>query len=138
MPSIGMGRESSSLDNPRQSHDELKKKVKSIIDTYDSEEELNPIESLYRGAYAGGYAKLKLAQLAKRQGNDALAKKMLIDLEREYRGVDYGPLAKELSESIPLPPKAKYTVGVILPLSGVHQPFGDKSAARDSIGYQRI
>jgi ABC-type branched-subunit amino acid transport system substrate-binding protein len=69
---------------------------------------------------------LKLAQLAKRQGNDALAKKMLIDLEREYRGVDYGPLTKELSESIPLPPKAKYTVGVILPLSGVHQPFGDK------------
>jgi len=111
---------------PGQSHDELKKKVRSIIDSYDSEEELNPIESLYRGAYAGGYAKLKLAQLAKRQGNDALAKKMLIDLEREYRGVDYGPLTKELSESIPLPPKAKYTVGVILPLSGVHQPFGDK------------
>jgi len=111
---------------PGQSHDELKEKVRSIIDTYDSEEELNPIESLYRGAYAGGYAKLKLAQLAKRQGNDALAKKMLIDLEREYRGVDYGPLTKELLESIPLPPKAKYTVGVILPLSGVHQPFGDK------------
>ena len=111
---------------PGQSHDELKKKVKSIIDSYDSEEELKSIESLYRGAYAGGYTKLKLAQLAKRQGNDALAKKMLIDLEREYRGVDYGSLAKELSESIPLPPKAKYTVGVILPLSGVHQPFGDK------------
>jgi ABC-type branched-subunit amino acid transport system substrate-binding protein len=109
-----------------QSHDELKKRVKSIIDTYDSEEEFNSIESLYRGAYAGGYAKLKLAQLAKRQGNDALAKKLLIDLEREYRGTDFGSLAKELSESIPLPPKAKYTVGVILPLSGVHQPFGDK------------
>jgi ABC-type branched-subunit amino acid transport system substrate-binding protein len=40
--------------------------------------------------------------------------------------VDYGPLSKELLESIPLPPKAKYTVGVILPLSGIHQPFGDK------------
>jgi ABC-type branched-subunit amino acid transport system substrate-binding protein len=67
-----------------------------------------------------------LAQLAKKQGNDALAKKMLIDLEREYRGVDYGSSAKEFSETIPPPPKAKYTVGVILPLSGVHQPFGEK------------
>jgi len=111
---------------PGQSHDELKKKVKDIIDSYNSEEELNSIESLYRGAYAGGYAKLKLAQLAKRQGNDALAKKMLIDLEREYRGVDYGSSAKELSETIPPSPKAKYTVGVILPLSGVNQPFGEK------------
>src|SRR4030042_1066329 len=35
---------------PGQSHDELKKKVRSIIDSYDSEEELNPIESLYREA----------------------------------------------------------------------------------------
>ena len=111
---------------PGQPNDDLKKKVRSVIDTYESEEELNQIESLYRGAYAGGYAKLKLAQLAKRQGNDALAKKMLIDLEREYRGVDYGSSAKELSETIPPPPKAKYTVGVILPLSGVHQPFGEK------------
>jgi ABC-type branched-subunit amino acid transport system substrate-binding protein len=111
---------------PGQSNEELKKKIKSLIDSYDLEEELKSIESLYRGAYAGGYAKLKLAQWAKRQGNDALARKMLIDLEREYRGVDYGPLSKELLESIPLPPKAKYTVGVILPLSGVYQPFGDK------------
>lgn len=111
---------------PGQPHEELKKKIKFIIDFYDSEEELNSIESLYRGVYAGGYAKLKLAQLAKRKGHDALAKKMLIDLEREYRGVDYGIFAKELSESIPPPPKARYTLGVILPLSGVHQPFGDK------------
>jgi ABC-type branched-subunit amino acid transport system substrate-binding protein len=111
---------------PGQLNEELKKKVKVIIDSYASEEELNSIESLYRGAYAGGYAKLKLAQLAKKQGNDALAKKMLIDLEREYRGVDYGSSAKEFSETIPPPPKAKYTVGVILPLSGVHQPFGEK------------
>src|SRR4030042_5074649 len=35
---------------PGQSYDELKKKVRSIIDSYDSEEELNPIESLYREA----------------------------------------------------------------------------------------
>lgn len=111
---------------PGQPNEDLKKKIKFIIDSYDSEEELNSIESLYRGAYAGGYSKFKLAQLAKRQGQDALAKKMLIDLEREYRGVDYVPFAKELAESIPPSPKAKYTIGVILPLSGAHQFFGEK------------
>jgi branched-chain amino acid transport system substrate-binding protein len=111
---------------PTQSHDELKKKVRFIIDTYDSREELSQIESLYRGAYAGGYAKLKLAQLAKRQGNDTLARKILKEFEREYRGVEYGPLAKDLSESIPPAPKSKYTVGVILPLSGIQQPFGER------------
>ena len=111
---------------PGQSADELKKKVRSIIDTYDLEEELSQIESFYRGAYAGGYAKLKLAQLAKRKGNDALARKILMELEREYRAVDYGPLMKELSESIPPLPRSKYTVGVILPLSGVSQSFGDR------------
>jgi len=107
-------------------NEELKKKVKSIIDSCDSEEELKSIESLYRGAYAGGYAKLKLAQWVKRQGNGTLAKKMLIDLQRDYRGVDYVLLARELSEMIPPPSRARYTLGVILPLSGVHQPFGDK------------
>ena len=111
---------------PEQPNDELKKKVSSIIDTCDSGEELNQIESLYRGAYAGGYAKLKLARLAKRQGNETLARKILMEMEKEYRGVDYGPLVKELSGSIPLPPKSKYTVGVILPLSGIHQPFGER------------
>ncbi len=111
---------------PGTPNDELKKSVRAIIDTNDSEEELKQIESLYRGAYAGGYAKLKLARVAKRQGNDALARKIMTELENEYRGVDYGPLAKELSESIPLPLKSKYTVGVILPLSGIHQPFGEK------------
>jgi len=111
---------------PEQPNDELKKKVRSIIDTCDSGEELNQIESLYRGAYAGGYAKLKLARLAKRQGNETLARKILMEMEKEYRGVDYGPLVKELSEPIPLPPKSKYTVGVILPLSGIHQPFGER------------
>lgn len=111
---------------PGQSQDELKKKVRSIIDTLDSGEELNQIETLYRGAYAGGYAKLKRARLAKHQGNEALARKILMEMEKEYRGVDYGPLLKELSESIPPPPKSKYTLGVILPLSGVHQPFGER------------
>ena len=111
---------------PGQPNDELKKKVRSIIDTCDSGEELNQIESLYRGAYAGGYAKLKLSRLAKRQGNETLAKKILMEMEKEYQGVDYEPLVKELSEPIPLPPKSKYTVGVILPLSGIHQPYGER------------
>jgi ABC-type branched-subunit amino acid transport system substrate-binding protein len=111
---------------PGQPNDELKKKVGSIIDSVNSEEELNQIDSLYRGAYAGGYAKLKLAQLAKRQGNDALARKILMDLDKEYRGLDYGPSLKELSESLPFPPKSRYVLGVILPLSGVYQSFGER------------
>ncbi len=111
---------------PGQPNEDLKKKLRSVIDTSESEEELNQIESLYRGAYAGGYAKLRLAQLAKRQENDALTRKLLMDLETDYRGIDYGTSAKELSESIPPLPKSKYTIGVILPLSGVHQPFGER------------
>ncbi len=112
---------------PNQPNEELRRKVKSILDATDSEEELKSIESLYRGAYAGGYAKLKLAQLAKRQGNDALAKRFLTELEKEYRAMDYMALAKELSETIPLSAKSKYTVGVILPLSGLHRPFGERA-----------
>jgi ABC-type branched-subunit amino acid transport system substrate-binding protein len=105
--------------------EELKKKVRSIIDTYDSEEELNQIESSYRGAYGGGYAKLRLAQRAKGRGNDLLSKKILTELEREYHGLNDWPQAKELLESISI--KSKYTVGVILPLSGIQQPFGERA-----------
>ena len=112
---------------PSQPNEELRKKVKSIMDSSDSEEELKSIESLYRGAYAGGYAKLKLAQMAKRQGNVTLAKRFLTELEKEYRGMDYMPLAKELFETIPLSTRSKYTVGVILPLSGIHRPFGERA-----------
>ncbi|MDI7261183.1 MAG: penicillin-binding protein activator [Thermodesulfobacteriota bacterium] len=110
-----------------QPHEELKKKIRSIIETYDTEEELNQIESIHRGAYAGGYAKLRLAQMAKRGGYDHLAKKMLMELEREYPGIDYGSMAKELSETIPSTIKSKYSVGAILPLSGIHKPFGEKA-----------
>ena len=111
---------------PGQPHEELKKKVRLIIDTYDTEWELNQIESLYRGAYGGGYAKLRLAHLAKQRGNENLARKMLTELEKEYRTMDYWPQAKELSGSMPPPVKSKYTVGVILPLSGIYQPFGER------------
>ncbi|MEW6376991.1 MAG: penicillin-binding protein activator [Thermodesulfobacteriota bacterium] len=111
---------------PGQPNEELKKKVRSVIDTYESEEELTQIESLYRGAYGGGYAKLKLAQMAKRRGNDLLTKKILLELEKEYREVDYLSQVKELLKSITFSPKARYTVGVILPLSGIHQPFGER------------
>ena len=61
---------------PGQPNEELKKKVRFIIDSFDNDETLSEVESLYRGAYAGGYAKLKLIQLAKRRGNEALAQKL--------------------------------------------------------------
>jgi ABC-type branched-subunit amino acid transport system substrate-binding protein len=113
---------------PGQPHDELKKKVRAIIDTFDTEEELNQIESAHRGAYAGGYAKLKLARMAKSLGYDPIARKMLKEIENEYRGMDYGIPAKELSEPTPVPsPKSKYSVGVVLPLSGIYRPFGEKA-----------
>jgi branched-chain amino acid transport system substrate-binding protein len=112
---------------PNQPNEDLKRKLKSILDVSVAEEEWKSIESLYRGAYAGGYAKLKLAQLAKRQGNDILAKRILSELEKEYRGMDYMAQAKELFETIPVSIRSKYTVGVILPLSGVHRPFGERA-----------
>jgi branched-chain amino acid transport system substrate-binding protein len=107
--------------------EELKKKVRSIIDTFETEDELKRIESLYRGAYGGGYAKLKLAQMAKRGGNDPLAKKILMELEKEYPTMDYLSQAKEIPEAVPSPSKSKYTVGVILPLSGPHQLYGERA-----------
>ena len=112
---------------PGQPNEELKKRVKSIMDAPETEEELKSIESLYRGAYAGGYAKLKLVQVAKRQGNDTLAKRFLTELEKEYRNMDYMVQVKELFETIPLSTRSKYTVGVILPLSGIHRPFGERA-----------
>ncbi|MDO9125142.1 MAG: penicillin-binding protein activator, partial [Deltaproteobacteria bacterium] len=110
-----------------QPHEELKKKVRAVIDTFDTEEELNLIESAHRGAYAGGYAKLKLAQMAKKWGYDFISRKMLNELEKEYPGMDYVGQVKEASESIPIPKKSKYLVGIILPLSGIQKPFGEKA-----------
>jgi branched-chain amino acid transport system substrate-binding protein len=112
---------------PGQPKEELKKKVRSIIDTFDTEEELKQIESLYRGAYGGGYAKLRLAQIAKRRGNDPLAKKILTELEQEYPSADYLSKIKDISEAIPSPSESKYTVGVILPLSAPHQSYGERA-----------
>jgi branched-chain amino acid transport system substrate-binding protein len=112
---------------PGQPNEELRKKVKSIMDAFNTEEELKSIESLYRAAYAGGYAKLKLAQIAKRQGNDLIAKTYLAELEKEYRGMDYMAQAKVLFETISPSPRSKYTVGVILPLTGIHGPFGERA-----------
>ena len=107
--------------------DELKQKARSTMDASDSEEELKSIESLYHGAYAGGYAKLRLAQMAKRQGSDLVAKRYLMELEKEYQGTDYIVQAKELLDTISLSIRSKYTVGVILPLSGVHRTFGERA-----------
>ena len=112
---------------PGQANEELRKKVKATMDTSNTEEELKSIESLYRGTYAGGYAKLRLAQIAKRQGNDLVAKRYLMELEKEYRGTDYMAQAKELLDMILPSIRSKYTVGVILPLSGIYSPFGERA-----------
>ena len=117
---------------PGNPQEELKRKVRSTIDIYDSEEELNQIESSYRGTYGGGYAKLRLAQMAKGRGNDLFAKKILMELEREYHGLNDWPQAKELLASISV--KSKYTVGVILPLSGIQQPFGERALQAIQLG----
>ncbi len=109
-----------------QSHDELKKKVRTIIDSFDTEEELNQVELTYRGAYAGGYAKLKIAQKAKAMGYDAIARKIFNEIEKEYSQMDYVAQVKKESETTPPPKKSKYVVGVVLPLSGIHKPFGEK------------
>jgi ABC-type branched-subunit amino acid transport system substrate-binding protein len=114
------------------SNEELKKKVRSIIDTYEKEEELKQIESLYRGAYGGGYAKLRLALMAKSQGNDLLARKILMELEREYHGLGHWPQAKGILESVS--PKSKYKVGILLPLSGIQQPFGERALQGIQLG----
>jgi ABC-type branched-subunit amino acid transport system substrate-binding protein len=111
---------------PGQPQEGLKKKIRSIIDPMDKEDELNQIESLYRSVYAGGYAKLKLIQLWKRRGNDPVAKKLLIDWAKEYRDEDYSPQAKELLEWYRIPGKPPFTIGVILPLSGPYQTFGER------------
>jgi len=111
---------------PGQPQEELKKKVRAIIDTFEIEEDLKRTESLYRGAYGGGYAKWRLAQMAKRRGDDLLAKTLMEEWEKEYPKTDYLSRAKEPTEPVSRPTKSKYTVGVILPLSGVHQPYGER------------
>ncbi len=112
---------------PGQANEDLRRKVKAIIDASTTEEELKSIESLYRGTYAGGYAKLRLAQMARRQGNDLVAKRYLTELEREYFGTDYMAQAKELLDAILPSIRSKYTVGVILPLSGIYSSFGERA-----------
>lgn len=112
---------------PGQSSEELKRKIKLIIDTIDTEEELNQVELAHRGAYAGGYAKLRLAQMAKKLGYESVARKILNDLEKEYPKMDYVAQAKDVSESISAPKKSKYSIGIILPLSGIQKPFGEKA-----------
>jgi len=123
---------------PGQPKEELKKKVRSIIDTYDKEEELKQIESLYRGAYGGGYAKLRLAQMAKRRGYDSLAKKILMELEKEYPAADSISQTKEVPESVPFQSKSKYAIGVILPLSGPHQAYGERALQAIQLAIKEI
>ena len=109
-----------------QQKEELKGRVRSVVDTLDTEEALTKVETLYRGTYAGGYAKFRSAQMAKRRGDNALLKKIITELEREYQGMDYLSQARELPGPLPISEKSKYTIGIILPLSGVHQSFGTR------------
>ncbi len=109
-----------------QQKEELKGRVRSVVDTLDTEEALTRVETLYRGTYAGGYAKFRSAQMAKRRGDNALLKKIVTELEREYQGMDYLSKARELPGPLPISEKSKYTIGIILPLSGVHQSFGTR------------
>ena len=46
--------------------------------------------------------------------------------EKEYPKTDYLSQAKEPIEPVSPPGKPKYTVGVVLPLSGLHQPYGER------------
>ncbi len=112
---------------PESPQDELKGKIQSIVNTFDSEEALNQIEITFRGTYAGGYAKFKLAQMAARLGYDLIAKKMLNELEKEYPGANYTGQIKKTAEAIPSPTKSKYSLGVLLPLSGIQKTFGEKA-----------
>ena len=109
-----------------QQKEELKVRVRSVVDTLDTEEALTKVETLYRGTYAGGYAKFRSAQMAKRRGDNALLKKIVTELEKEYQGMDYLSQARELPGPLPTSDKSKYTIGIILPLSGVHQSFGTR------------
>jgi ABC-type branched-subunit amino acid transport system substrate-binding protein len=46
--------------------------------------------------------------------------------EKEYPKTDYLSRVKEPTEPVSRPSKPKFTLGVILPLSGVHQPYGQR------------
>jgi ABC-type branched-subunit amino acid transport system substrate-binding protein len=65
--------------------------------------------------------------MAKNWGYDLIARKMLNELEKEYPGMDYVVSTKEVSVSVPIPKKSKYLIGIVLPLSGIHKPFGEKA-----------
>lgn len=111
---------------PGQPQEELKKRVRAIIDSFETEEDLKRVESLYRGAYGGGYAKWRLAHLAKHRGNDLLAKTLMKQWEKEYPKTDYLSGTEEPTEPVSRPSQPKFKVGVILPLSGTHQPYGER------------
>ncbi len=112
---------------PTQPQEEIKKKIRSVIDAFDSEKDLSQVDNLYRGAYAGGYAQSRLAGLPKRRGDEPSAPKPAGNLQKGHGQGDSGPQTKEVpGPAQPAPPPAKYRVGVILPLSGVHRPFAER------------
>ncbi len=109
---------------PGQPQRELKKKIRTIIDTFEKEEDLKRIESLYRGAYGGGYAKWRWAQLARLRGKDLLARQLLEEWEKEYDKADYLSETGD-TEPVQRAGRSRFTIGILLPLSGPHQPYGE-------------
>jgi ABC-type branched-subunit amino acid transport system substrate-binding protein len=112
---------------PRQPQEEIRKKIRSIIDGFDSQKDLSQVENLYRGAYAGGYAQSRLARLPRPLEHEVPPRKGAGDPGREVGKGDPGPHTQEpLGPSPPAPAPSLYRIGVILPLSGIHQPFGER------------
>ncbi len=119
-----------------QPHEELKKKIRATIDAMETEEELNEVEWTQRGTYAGGYAKLKLAQKAKQWGYETLARKLLSEVEREYVKMDYVTQPREGMEATPSQKRSRYTIGVVLPLSGPYKLFGGRALQAIQLGFK--
>ncbi len=67
-----------------QPHEELKRKIRALVDTMDTEEELNQVEIAHQGAYAGGYAKLKTGSDGKKIGLSFRCQK---DVDRTGKGL---------------------------------------------------
>jgi ABC-type branched-subunit amino acid transport system substrate-binding protein len=64
--------------------------------------------------------------MAKARGDELTSRRLLAEMGKEYSGADYATPSKDVQEPIRVQGKGKYTVGVILPLSGTYQSFGER------------
>ncbi len=72
--------------------------------------------------------------MAKRRGDNALLKKIVTELEKEYQGMDYLSQARELPGPLPVSEKSKYTIGIILPSERGPPVFRDQGSSGHSTG----